>query len=82
MADQLALPQFEAGAMENWGLVIYDADGFLSDQRSQITEQERSQAEVEAHELAHQVEIFSNIFKFFSTKITEQQVNFSGSEIS
>lgn len=52
--DQLALPDFDAGAMENWGLVTYREIALLSDpdNRSMYTEQYVSL--VIAHELSHQ----------------------------
>lgn len=54
-ADQIALPDFNAGAMENWGLVTYRESALLYDnQSSSIGNQERV-VTVIAHELAHQV---------------------------
>ncbi|XP_053320874.1 aminopeptidase N-like isoform X2 [Spea bombifrons] len=53
-ADQVALPDFSAGAMENWGLVTYRETGLLFDpQVSSISNKERI-ALLVAHELAHQ----------------------------
>uniref|UniRef100_A0A8C5M395 Aminopeptidase N n=1 Tax=Leptobrachium leishanense TaxID=445787 RepID=A0A8C5M395_9ANUR len=53
-ADQVAIPDFGAGAMENWGLVLYRETALLYDnQVSSISNKERV-AEVVAHELAHQ----------------------------
>ncbi|MDR0887265.1 MAG: M1 family metallopeptidase [Candidatus Nomurabacteria bacterium] len=51
--DQVALPDFEAGAMENWGLVTYRESMFLCDENSSI-ETKKSVALVVAHELSHQ----------------------------
>ena len=52
--DQLALPDFESGAMENWGLITYREIALLVDpvNRSLSTEQYTSM--VIAHELSHQ----------------------------
>lgn len=52
--DQIALPDFEAGAMENWGLITYREIALLTDpdNRSQSSEQYISM--VVAHELSHQ----------------------------
>lgn len=52
--DQVALPDFESGAMENWGLITYREIALLADptNRSQSSEQYISM--VVAHELSHQ----------------------------
>lgn len=52
--DQVALPDFESGAMENWGLITYREIGLLADpvNRSQSSEQYISM--VVGHELSHQ----------------------------
>ncbi|XP_042331729.1 aminopeptidase N [Sceloporus undulatus] len=53
-SDQVALPDFNAGAMENWGLVTYRENSLLFDQNfSSIGNKERV-VTVIAHELAHQ----------------------------
>ncbi|XP_053320870.1 aminopeptidase N-like [Spea bombifrons] len=53
-SDQVALPDFSAGAMENWGLVTYRENALLFDPKvSSISNKERV-ATVVAHELAHQ----------------------------
>ncbi|KAM9311210.1 aminopeptidase N [Gastrophryne carolinensis] len=53
-SDQVALPDFSAGAMENWGLVTYRETALLWDPReSSISNKERV-VTVIAHELAHQ----------------------------
>ncbi|XP_054858173.1 aminopeptidase N [Eublepharis macularius] len=53
-SDQVALPDFNAGAMENWGLVTYRESALLFDpQYSSIGNKERV-VTVIAHELAHQ----------------------------
>lgn len=53
--DQVGLPDFNAGAMENWGLVTYRENSLLYDNAySSIGNKERV-VTVIAHELAHQV---------------------------
>lgn len=53
--DQVGLPDFNAGAMENWGLVTYRENSLLFDDAySSIGNKERV-VTVIAHELAHQV---------------------------
>ncbi|XP_030045544.1 aminopeptidase Ey isoform X1 [Microcaecilia unicolor] len=53
-SDQIALPDFNAGAMENWGLVTYRETALLYDEKiSSIGNKERV-VTVIAHELAHQ----------------------------
>nr|XP_025963802.1 aminopeptidase N [Dromaius novaehollandiae] len=53
-SDQVGLPDFSAGAMENWGLVTYRENSLLYDNAySSIGNRERV-VTVIAHELAHQ----------------------------
>ncbi|NXI39248.1 AMPN Aminopeptidase, partial [Galbula dea] len=53
-SDQVGLPDFNAGAMENWGLVTYRENSLLYDGNySSISNKERV-VTVIAHELAHQ----------------------------
>ena len=51
---QLALPDFSAGAMENWGLVTYREAYLLLDPDNTTLNQKRVIATVITHELAHQ----------------------------
>ncbi|XP_037296182.1 aminopeptidase N isoform X3 [Manduca sexta] len=52
--DMIAIPDFSAGAMENWGLITYRETALLYDkEQSSFLNKERV-AEVVAHELAHQ----------------------------
>lgn len=51
--DQIALPDFDAGAMENWGLVTYRESCLLADQSTSADSREYI-ATVITHELAHQ----------------------------
>ena len=51
--DQVALPDFEAGAMENWGLVTYRESMMLADNTATL-DLKRSVALTVTHELSHQ----------------------------
>jgi puromycin-sensitive aminopeptidase len=52
--DQVGLPEFEAGAMENAGLVTYREVALLLDPGTASLAQKKRVAEVVTHELAHQ----------------------------
>ena len=52
--DIVAVPEFEAGAMENPGLITFREEILLVDPKAATTSLKRRQAEVVAHELAHQ----------------------------
>ncbi|MBR2695731.1 M1 family metallopeptidase [Candidatus Saccharibacteria bacterium] len=51
--DQVAIPDFEAGAMENWGLVTYRESQFLCQESSSVAVK-KSAALTITHELSHQ----------------------------
>lgn len=51
--DQVAIPDFDAGAMENWGLVTYRESCLLADENTPKTTKEYI-ATVVTHELSHQ----------------------------
>lgn len=53
-SDQIGLPDFNAGAMENWGLVTYRESALLYDPRSSSIGNKERTVTVIAHELAHQ----------------------------
>uniref|UniRef100_F7CVV6 Aminopeptidase n=1 Tax=Ornithorhynchus anatinus TaxID=9258 RepID=F7CVV6_ORNAN len=53
-SDQIALPDFNAGAMENWGLVTYRESALLYDPLTSSSSNKERVATVIAHELAHQ----------------------------
>lgn len=53
--DQVALPDFNAGAMENWGLVTYRENSLLFDGNYSSVGNKERVVTVIAHELAHQV---------------------------
>ncbi|KAK7913537.1 hypothetical protein WMY93_013748 [Mugilogobius chulae] len=52
-SDQIALPDFNAGAMENWGLVTYRETALLYDPIISSTGNKERVISVIAHELAH-----------------------------
>ncbi len=52
-ADFIAIPDFAAGAMENWGAITFREAALLIDEKSSIASKQRV-AEVIAHELTHQ----------------------------
>jgi aminopeptidase N len=53
--DQIAIPDFAAGAMENWGLITYREERLLWDPlMSTLYEKQRAAGTI-AHELLHQV---------------------------
>lgn len=52
-SDQIALPDFNAGAMENWGLVTYRETALLFDPLFSSTGNKERVTTVISHELAH-----------------------------
>ncbi|KAH8346459.1 hypothetical protein KR084_000853 [Drosophila pseudotakahashii] len=52
--DQIAVPDFSSGAMENWGLVIYSESSLLYSAEYSSQEDKQGLANTVAHELAHQ----------------------------
>lgn len=52
--DQVALPDFESGAMENWGLITYREIALLADPVNKSLTSEQYVSMVVAHELSHQ----------------------------
>ena len=52
--DMVAIPDFSAGAMENWGLVTYRVVDVLLDEKTSSASTKQRVAEVVQHELAHQ----------------------------
>ncbi|XP_070256863.1 aminopeptidase N [Myotis yumanensis] len=53
-SDQIGLPDFNAGAMENWGLVTYRENSLLFDPDASSSSNKERVVTVIAHELAHQ----------------------------
>lgn len=52
--DMVAIPDFSAGAMENWGLVTYRVVDVLLEEKTASASTRQRIAEVVQHELAHQ----------------------------
>ncbi len=52
--DQIAVPDFQAGAMENWGAIIYREPDLLIDEKTSSIGAKQNVADVIAHEVAHQ----------------------------
>jgi len=52
--DHIAVPDFQAGAMENWGAIIYRESALLVDEKNASVEDEQGVADTIAHEMAHQ----------------------------
>jgi puromycin-sensitive aminopeptidase len=52
--DMIAIPDFAAGAMENWGAVTYRESALLVDEKNSSIQNKQWTALVIAHELAHQ----------------------------
>ncbi|XP_066251307.1 membrane alanyl aminopeptidase-like [Euwallacea similis] len=51
--DQVAIPDFSAGAMENWGLVTYRETGLLYNEEDTSSNYKKNLALVVAHEFTH-----------------------------
>jgi len=52
--DMIAIPDFEAGAMENFGAITYRETDFLIDEKTASLDAKKRVAIVVAHEMAHQ----------------------------
>lgn len=52
--DMVAVPDFEAGAMENFGAITYRESDFLIDEKTASIDAKERVAVVVAHEMAHQ----------------------------
>jgi len=51
----IAIPDFAAGAMENWGLITYRETALLYEPGASSESNKKRVASVVSHELAHQV---------------------------
>ncbi|RHY01168.1 hypothetical protein DYB36_012784, partial [Aphanomyces astaci] len=68
--DMLAIPDFSAGAMENWGVVTYREMRLLIDDQASSLAQKTATARTVCHELAHQwyfLDLRDNILSFDPT---------------
>ena len=70
----IAIPDFAAGAMENWGLITYRETALLYKEGVSSAVNKQRIATVISHELAHQW--FGNFFKISSTKLITSNNNF------
>ncbi|KAF9432109.1 hypothetical protein BGZ76_011252 [Entomortierella beljakovae] len=52
--DHIAVPDFDAGAMENWGLITYRTIALLFDEKTSDAAAKEQVAYTVAHEIAHQ----------------------------
>ncbi len=52
--DNIAVPDFQAGAMENWGAIIYRETALLIDEKTASVGAKQGVADTIAHEMAHQ----------------------------
>ena len=52
--DMIGIPDFEAGAMENFGAITYRETDFLIDEKTASLRDKKGVASVVAHEMAHQ----------------------------
>jgi aminopeptidase N/puromycin-sensitive aminopeptidase len=52
--DEIAVPDFQAGAMENWGAIIYRETALLVDEKTGSFGAKQGVTDVIAHEVAHQ----------------------------
>ncbi|XP_020857062.1 LOW QUALITY PROTEIN: glutamyl aminopeptidase [Phascolarctos cinereus] len=52
--DEIAIPDFGTGAMENWGLITYRETNLLYDPEESASSNQQRVAAVVAHELVHQ----------------------------
>ncbi|XP_076675141.1 uncharacterized protein LOC143372620 isoform X2 [Andrena cerasifolii] len=89
--DMVAVPDFSAGAMENWGLVTYRESRLLYDEISSSDAAQQSVASVIVHELTHMwfgnmitpewwsylwlSEAFARYFQYFATAQIEKSWN-------
>ena len=55
ISDHAAIPDFSAGAMENWGLVLYRETALLHDEDVSSISNKYWVSLVMAHEIAHTV---------------------------
>ncbi|KYN33599.1 Aminopeptidase N [Trachymyrmex septentrionalis] len=89
--DMVAIPDFDAGAMENWGLVTYRESRMLYDEKESSALAQQDVASVVAHELTHMwfgnlvtpqwwsylwlSEAFASYFEYFGTALLEDTWN-------
>lgn len=57
----MAIPDFEAGAMENWGLLTFREETLLYDNTTSSVADRKLVTKIIAHELSHQVSVAKDI---------------------
>ncbi|KAG5273890.1 hypothetical protein AALO_G00156790 [Alosa alosa] len=69
--NQIALPDFNTGAMENWGLITYRETALLYDPDVSSNGNKERIATIIAHELAHMKDliVLSNIHRVFAVDV-------------
>ena len=68
----VAIPDFAAGAMENWGLILYRETALLYDPAVSAAGNQQRVAVVVSHELAHMVK---PIATYYLQIIISMQIN-------
>ena len=68
LLDMIAIPDFAAGAMENWGLITYRETALLYDPTVSAASNQQRVAVVVSHELAHQVGL--QLLRFLTNRAT------------
>lgn len=76
MSDLVAIPDFLAGAMENWGLITFRETSLLVGKQSSSLEKQVV-ASVIAHELAHQVIVVTFVFVKVAETVSLPQLGFN-----
>ncbi|XP_066558947.1 endoplasmic reticulum aminopeptidase 1 [Amia ocellicauda] len=71
--DLVAIPDFEAGAMENWGLITYRETSLLYDPHTSSPHSKLWVTLVTAHELAHQAK-FENPYKSICSTLQKSYI--------
>lgn len=62
LSDLIAIPDFQSGAMENWGLTTYRETSLLFDPLTSSVSDKLWVTMVIGHELAHQVRALKRIY--------------------
>jgi len=75
MLDHIAIPDFAAGAMENWGLITYLMRSLLYNPQESSVNDKQWVALVVAHELAHQVMHITDLSYFLFADIKDAKVS-------
>ncbi|KAK2581484.1 hypothetical protein KPH14_005150 [Odynerus spinipes] len=92
--DMVAIPDFSAGAMENWGMITYRESRMLYDERESNVVSQQNVASVILHEITHMwfgnlltpswwsylwlSEGFARYFQYFGTALVEPTWNMEG----